>query len=417
MTVGPRAARVRGRPQLAQEAQLLERRLELRARLRPLDALQRAQGRLDRGPLAAAGEVRPEPRAQAARTPDVERQALAPAEDVDARPGRRARDEGALHVQPPRAGRRELDEVGERPRAPLLREPEQAHEDLRRGLRVGERPVARHRRDAEEVGERREAEAARPLRQQPLREPDGVDDGRRDAPPGEELDLAVEEAEVEARVVRDERRVAGEREEPAHRELDPGRPAEGGRLDARQRGHGRRQRRARVDERLEGVLELEGAHALRPDLADPRSSAASGRSSRGRRRRSARARAGRRALPAPRARPTPPRQARRASPATTSSSSERARAVGALARAKRLRAASSAATGPRRASTSSTRRSAASKESCTRPIVREHTFAYNRIRFRQLRPRQQAPAGAAPAKPGSSGGSRPADSRSRTARR
>ena len=95
-----------------------------------------------------------------------------------------------------------------------------------------------------------------------------------------------------------------------------------------------------------------------------------------------------------------PRQARRASPATTSSSSERARAVGALARAKRLRAASSAATGPRRASTSSTRRSAASKESCTRSIVIEHVFD------RQGRPREaerREPA--------------PADSRSRTARR
>ena len=61
-----------------------------------------------------------------------------------------------------------------------------------------------------------------------------------------------------------------------------------------------------------------------------------------------------------------PRQASRASPETTSSSSARAIAVGAEASAKSDRAASPAGTGPRRASTSSTRRSAPSKESCIR---------------------------------------------------
>ncbi len=65
-----------------------------------------------------------------------------------------------------------------------------------------------------------------------------------------------------------------------------------------------------------------------------------------------------------------PRQASRASPVTTSSSSERAIAVGALASAKSLRAASSAGTGPRRSCTSSTRRSAASNDSCTPSVYR-----------------------------------------------
>ena len=66
--------------------------------------------------------------------------------------------------------------------------------------------MARLGRDAEEVRQRGEADAARALAEQPPREPDGVDDRRGDAPAREPLDLAVEEAQVEARVVGDERR-------------------------------------------------------------------------------------------------------------------------------------------------------------------------------------------------------------------
>ena len=69
-----------------------------------------------------------------------------------------------------------------------------------------------------------------------------------------------------------------------------------------------------------------------------------------------------------------PRQARRASPSTTSSSKLRASATGAWASAKSERAASSAGTGPLRSSTSSTSRSAASNASCTHRRIHEHMF-------------------------------------------
>ena len=80
--------------------------------------------------------------------------------------------------------------------------------------------MTRARRGAEEVRERREPDAGDPPGEDAPREPDGVDDGRRDPPAGQPLDLAVEEADVEARVVRDEHRVAGELQEATHRELD-----------------------------------------------------------------------------------------------------------------------------------------------------------------------------------------------------
>jgi hypothetical protein len=70
--------------------------------------------------------------------------------------------------------------------------------------------------------------------------------------------------------VRDEDGVAREVEEPADGELDRRRAAEGGRVDPGQRGDRRRQRPARVDERLEPLLELEAADAHGADLADRR---------------------------------------------------------------------------------------------------------------------------------------------------
>ena len=84
----------------------------------------------------------------------------------------------------------------------------------------------------------------------------------------------------------------------------------------------------------------------------------------------------------------PPPAAAGVGPVTTSSSRERAIAVGAVASANSVRPASSAGSGPCRASIRSTRRSAASKESCTSCSLCEHTFAYNRAR---LSPRDTTP--------------------------
>ncbi len=130
--------------------------------------------------------------------------------------------------------------------------------------------MARLRRDAEEVRERREPDPPRPLAEQPSGEPDRVDDGRGDLPPGEPGDLDVEEGEIEPRVVRDERCVPGERDELPHRELGPRRPSQRARLDPRERGDGRWERDAGIDERLERVLELQRSYPLGADLADPR---------------------------------------------------------------------------------------------------------------------------------------------------
>ncbi len=150
-------------------------------------------------------------------------------------------------MEPARARRRELDDLGERARAALLGETEERDEDLRRRERVGERAMARLRGRAEEVRELREREALAPSVEEPAREPDGVDDRRCDAPAREALDGAVEETDVEARVVGGERRVAREREEPPDRELGPGRASEVGVAKPGQPGDRRRERDAGLE--------------------------------------------------------------------------------------------------------------------------------------------------------------------------
>ena len=165
-------------------------------------------------------------------------------------------------------GRGELDDLGERPCAALLCEPEQRDEDLGRGDGVGQRAVAGLARRAEEVRELAQREALAPAVEKAAREPDGVDDGGGDPAAREPLDRAVDEADVEAGVVSAERRVAGEREEPADRELGSRRAAELGVLQAGQPRDRRRQRHAGLHERLERVRDLERLDANRTDLAD-----------------------------------------------------------------------------------------------------------------------------------------------------
>ena len=172
-------------------------------------------------------------------------------------------------MQAPRPRGSQLRKIADRPRAPLLREPDQREQNLRRRLRVGERAMARADRRAEEVGERREADSSHPAVQQAPREPDGVDDRRRDPPAGQALDLPVEEGDVEASVVSDQDRLAGERDEPANRRLRPGCAEEELRRDTGELRHGGRQRDTGIDERLERLPQLELDDALRPDLADP----------------------------------------------------------------------------------------------------------------------------------------------------
>ena len=231
--VGPRAARVRGRPELAQQAQLDQPGLELGAGLPPVDGRQRAERSLHRGPLPRAREVRPQARAEAARPPDVERLSVPVAEHVDPRPGRGPGGERALRVQPPRPGRGQVDQVGDGARAALLRQADQAHEDLGRGRASGRARWQGCVGTPKKCGQPGEPDAADAALQEPPRQPDGVDHRRRDPPPGDPLDLAVEEPEVEARVVGDEHVVAGEPQEPAHRHLGARRATELGRAGSR----------------------------------------------------------------------------------------------------------------------------------------------------------------------------------------
>ena len=112
----PGRARVRRRAQLPEKPELLERGLELRPEHAPLDAVERPEGRLDRRSLPSAREVRAQARAQIAGLADVEHRPLAVVEEVDARRGRRARDERALRAELPRPRRCERHEVADRAR-------------------------------------------------------------------------------------------------------------------------------------------------------------------------------------------------------------------------------------------------------------------------------------------------------------
>ena len=155
MSIRPGAPRVRRRSELAKKHELVERSLELAPAELPVDARERAERRLDGGPLAAAREVRAQPGAKIPGAPDVERLPACVTEDV--RPGRGGcqGDERALSLQASGPRRRQLDEIGDRLGAALLREPDQRDQDLCGRLGVGERAMAWRRQTC-----RRSARAA-----------------------------------------------------------------------------------------------------------------------------------------------------------------------------------------------------------------------------------------------------------------
>src|SRR5207245_1374573 len=98
-----------------------------------------------------------QPRPQVTGASDVQDLVVTVAEEVDPRRGGSAEGERPLCVDLAHARRRELREIGHGAGAALLREAEQAQQDLRRRLRVGKRAVTRARVRAEETCERREA--------------------------------------------------------------------------------------------------------------------------------------------------------------------------------------------------------------------------------------------------------------------
>ena len=165
----------------------------------------------------------------------------------------------------------ERDELGDRARAALLREPDQREQHLGRRLRVRQRAVARLHRRAEEVGELREARARHAAGEQPPRERHRVDDRRRRAATRSgarsrgrgttrsKRALCATSTASPANARKPLHRGGARRRAP---QLPVGEPGQ-----RRDRG---RERHVRVDERLELVDDLEAAHLDGADLADLR---------------------------------------------------------------------------------------------------------------------------------------------------
>ena len=127
------------------------------------------------------------------------------------------------------------------------------HEHLGRRLGIGEGSVAGAGRDAEEMGERGEADAPQTSLEQAAGERSGAERRLRKAPSVSQDQLPLEEALVEAGVVGDQQLVARVGEEAAKDAADRGRAAELLLAQTGQAGDRLRQRHSWVHERLEGV--------------------------------------------------------------------------------------------------------------------------------------------------------------------
>jgi hypothetical protein len=275
--VGPRVAHVAGRPPAPDQLELAERGLELGARGRGLDALERRQRALDARRLPARAEVRAHAGTQIARLADVERLSPAIAHDVDARPGRQAGCEVPPRPRASRCRHRQRHDVLGRLGAALLREPDQAEQHLSGCERVGQRAMARAHGHVEALGDAREIEARDAPGEQPPREADGVEHAHADARAVEAHQRAIEHADVERGVVGDEDAVAREREQLCDgRAQRPG-VAQVAVADARDLGDARRHRDARVDEARHRRDLLDALDAHGADLDDAGTGADAGR--------------------------------------------------------------------------------------------------------------------------------------------
>ena len=128
--------------------------------------------------------------------------------------------------------------------------------------------MARPRRNAEEVGERGEADAAEPSLEQAPGERRGAERRLGQASSVSQKQLPLDEALVEPGVVRDEQVVAREAEEAPENGRDGRRTPQLLAAQAGEAGDRFRECDARVHERLKGVDELERPDADGADLAD-----------------------------------------------------------------------------------------------------------------------------------------------------
>ncbi len=132
-------------------------------------------------------------------------------------------------------------------------------------------------RGAEELCERPEACPAGPSCEQPACKADGVHDWPSQPCARQSLRLTIDKGKIEACVVGDEHRVAGELEKAAHGHARMRLTAELRVVQAGQGTDRSAERNAGVDKQLELLGELEIANPYRPDLADARGPGAQAR--------------------------------------------------------------------------------------------------------------------------------------------
>ena len=125
-------------------------------------------------------------------------------------------------------------------------------------------------RSPEELRQRREPRSAGSSSQQTACEADRVHDRSRQPATRQPLRLAVDEAKVEASVVRDEYRVGCKLEEATNRDAGMRLSSQFRVVQAREGADRCAQRDAGIDQQLEVFRELEVAYAHGADLADAR---------------------------------------------------------------------------------------------------------------------------------------------------
>ena len=163
---------------------------------------------------------------------------------------------------------REREQVVEAEHAERGRVLEQRVEHLGRRGRVGVRAVHRFGVGAEVRGERVQAQVRNVVAHEPARQPDRVDPAVRQAAGSRCGERGVEEPAVEADVVPDDHRVAEELEQRRQQLFDRGRGRDHRLGDAGEHGDERRDRDARVHERVEPAEQLTAAQLQRADLGD-----------------------------------------------------------------------------------------------------------------------------------------------------
>ena len=135
--------------------------------------------------------------------------------------------------------------------------------------RVGVGAVHRFGLGAEVRGERVQPQVRHVVAHEPAREPDRVDAAVREAADSRGDERGVEEPAVEADVVPDDHRVADELEERRQQLVDLRRGRHHRLGDAGEHRDQRRDRHARVHERVEPAEQLTAPQLQRADLGDP----------------------------------------------------------------------------------------------------------------------------------------------------